>query len=357
MMKKIAIALFISVPILLVLAVNFTVPYISDEQILIMGGGEDPYLKHVLFIKRPLVDTVICGNSRGGTISPDPFLERHWSPFNWSISGVNPTHTAMEVAHALVYGKVRRLIVGVSFESMAEKSPLSYARYLWSAPFTDSRISRLWGLRTKANSEPSIPNRLRLVKITIDSFWTTARSHFRYCFKYVLYKYFTHQAFPRALDIYGTLEYPDIRREIKEGVFDFQQNRDPAKYFNTEDGEAAFLKYKQLSPEAKQIYSKMFQELRARKIPTVVFETGRTPAYQDLIDRNSLLKQLNDEWRDFFRKESYGGIKFLEAKDIASCYFFDDFFDAVHFIGGRTEKALSEKLASELEKLEKSARD
>ncbi len=348
-MKKIGLILFVVTPIVLVAGINLAGPFISNEQVLGMDWLAEPQLKHFDFMRKPRVDTVICGDSRAQRMALTPFLKRHWAPFNWSLSGVDPVDAALQLNHALLYGDIKRVVLGVSFESMAMTKVFSYARYVQSVPFTDPRIGDLWGLKQELSPAHGIMNRLRQAKAITWFMCDAAKSRFRAMALYGI-KQALHQEIPRLNDLYGNKEYQEIRRQIKAGAYDFVKNRDAQAYFDREDSEATFLKNKRLSAQAQRVYIRMFQELRARKIRTVLFETVKTPDYQRMIDTDPLLQQLNAQWREFFRKESYGGISFLEAKDIAGCYFMDDFFDAAHFIGERTENALAERLAAELDR-------
>lgn len=348
-MKKIGLILFVVTPIVLVMGISLAAPFISNEQILGMDWLAEPQLKHIDFMRKPRVDTVICGDSRAQRMSLTPFLKRHWAPFNWSLSGVDPLDVALQLNHALVYGNIQRVVMGVSFESMAMTRVFAYARYVQSVPFTNPRVGDLWGLKQELYPAHGIMNRLRQAKAIVWFVGEAAKSRFRAMALYAV-KQALHQEIPRLNDPCGNKAYQEIRRQIREGTYDFTKNRDPRAYFDREDSEASFLKNKRLSAQAQRVYVKMFQELRSRKIRTVLFETVKTPDYQRMIDADPLLQQLNTQWREFFRKESYGGISFLEAKDIAACYFMDDFFDAAHFIGERTENALAERLAAELER-------
>ncbi|MBF0595415.1 MAG: hypothetical protein HQL22_10690 [Candidatus Omnitrophica bacterium] len=354
MIKKIVIILFCGLPLLMMLVINAAAPLISNAQIRAQEDMSLPGIKHELFMKRPVVDTVICADSRISRLSMDVFLKRGWHPFSWTLSGLNPADEALQLAHALYYGKIRRAIIGVSFEAMAEKSPAMTSQNIRFFPFNQPQVGPLWGLTKELNSNRGLSDRLRLAKVSLDLFFVETKvrlqARLTYCYKRLLGKDFLTE-----WDAYGNVEFSEIRRQIKDGVYDFQKNRDPLLYFNLKAGEKTFLKNKALSLEAQKIYAKMFEQLRLRKIPTVVVETVKTAEYQRLIDADPLLKRLNDQWRDFFRQEAYGGIRFLEGKEAAACYDPREFIDAVHFVGERTEKALAEKLALEIEKLESSS--
>jgi hypothetical protein len=106
---------------------------------------------------------------------------------------------------------------------------------------------------------------------------------------------------------------------------------------------------KALSESGKDVYRRVFAALRKAGLPTIVFETGRTPEYQALLDADPLLHRLQAEWRDFFRKESGGCVGFVEAANLP--YDPNDFIDAVHFMG-MTEHRVAARLADELATLE-----
>jgi hypothetical protein len=99
------------------------------------------------------------------------------------------------------------------------------------------------------------------------------------------------------------------------------------------------------------LYGKVFATLRKAKIACVVFETGRTAAYRQMIESDAELAQLQRQWREFFRSQAYGGMAFLDAAALRDCYSEDDFFDAVHFIGP-TGTRLADRLAAELAVIE-----
>lgn len=322
-----------------------------------------PKGKHYAFLDRPIVDTAICGDSRVGRIMPNALLKRGWAPFNWALPGMVPADTALQVAHSLHYGKIRRLIIGISFEAMASKNAL-YGRYFLDFPFTNPKIKQIFALNQSRSNDATIDLRqiirdiVNATKRSLVRFWG-AKHLVEARITYLYYNYIIRKDFSKlvAINQYGNYLYRKRQTKINNGTFDFDKSRDPTGYFNRDDSEVTYLKNKVLSKEALEIYSTMFQELRLRKIPTIIFETGRLKSYQQLIDQTPILKSLHGQWREFFRKESHGTIKFIEAKEIMPYYYFEDFFDAVHFFGEKTEKQLSEKLASELEELEKSVID
>lgn len=340
-------------PWLMALVVNTAAPYSSNDQIeLFESANIEPLVKHRLFIKRPTVDTIVCGDSRSGTLAPASFIKRGWSFFNWSLSGLCPGDTVMQMNYSLLNGAVKRAIIGVSFENMALPNALSCSRYTDSVPFNDKKIND----RYEAKTVPVTAGVLGEFKSVVKSIrsaisLTAAKAHARSRFKYFLYAYITHQQFDLVMDEYGNYLYAKIREDIKNRTFDYSANRDPVAYFNREDSESAYLRNKKLSVEAMAIMSGLLRELRKRKIKTVVYETVKLPAYQALIDGDPLLNKLQAEWREFYKRETHGGVVFLEAKDVYGCYHFDEFFDAAHFLGDKTETQLSEKLASSLERL------
>ena len=102
-----------------------------------------------------------------------------------------------------------------------------------------------------------------------------------------------------------------------------------------------------MSPHAKALLLQGFCRPARADISCVAFETCRTAEYQRLLDERPQLKRLQAEWRDFFRSQSWGRVKFVEAASMRDCCDENDFFDAVHFIG-RTRDRLAERLAGEL---------
>ena len=119
---------------------------------------------------------------------------------------------------------------------------------------------------------------------------------------------------------------------------------------------ARYLEKPELAPFEEELYRKVFSALRQAKIVCVVFETGRTAAYQKMIDAHPELSRLQSEWRAFFQGESHDGVKFLDGNSTRDCYADEDFFDAVHFLGP-TGTRLATRLANELAALEKGDSD
>ena len=262
------------------------------------------------------------------------------------LSGVSPEDMAMELKYAMLHGRVRRVAMGVSFEGMAAGYPFEFSRYHSTGPFAAAEIvgfatvdegprpAQSRGIRKFLRRDllPMTPANLRLR-------WCVARA--------------IGQGMPEDPPN-GTAAYTAIREQIAAGDYDFARQRDARIYFNLEDSESRYLENPVLAPCALRLYRKVFAALREAKIACVVFETGRTAEYQQMIDDHAELAQLQRQWREFFRSQSYGGVTFLDAAATRDCYGEDDFFDAVHFFGP-TGTRLAARLADELAAIEKTS--
>jgi len=295
----------------------------------------EPVLKAGYFHQRPLVDTVVIGDSRVLGISEEPFVRRGWAYFNMGMSGLSPEDILLQLEYALAHGKIRRVIMGMSFESMTESYPFEFSRYRDEPPFRALSLSaydlpeqvftfHLKGMRDIFRPPLWASMRLkRLVRPEVAVFLPN-----------------------------GNGSYLAIERSIHAGTYDFHVNRDPKTYFLRDDGEERYLNTRVLSPHALKLYAQIFARLRARGIPCLVFETGRRPEYQAMIDEQPVLSRLQGEWRGFLRTQSFGGIRALSFQEMAADYDLDDFFDSCHFIGP-TEGRVGEHLAAALAGLER----
>ena len=108
------------------------------------------------FQRRELVDTIVLGDSRVCTVVEEPFAARGWHFYNLGLSGVSPEDMAMSLKYALMHGRVRRVVMGVSFEGMSARFPFEFSRYLGIGPFAAPRLS---GLPTSARHRPIRPHR------------------------------------------------------------------------------------------------------------------------------------------------------------------------------------------------------
>ncbi len=303
----------------------------------------EPAEKVELFQRRSVVDTVIVGDSRVGRVAEEPFASKGWNYFNMVLSGVSPEDMAMQLKYALTHGKIRRVVMGVSFEGMTARYPFEFSHHYAAGPFTAAEIV---GFATVAGGPPlpqsgGIRKFLRsdllpIERASLRSHWAVARANGRNLSGFL----------PN-----GTKAYEAIREQIAAGDYDFARQRDVKIYFNSDYSEPRYLERPELARHALRLYRKVFAALRDAKIACVVFETGRTAEYQRMLDARTELALLQRQWRAFFRAESYGGVKFLDADATRDCYAEDDFFDAVHFIGP-TESRLAQRLADELAALE-----
>ncbi len=311
----------------------------------------EPPPEHVekaeLFQRRLAVDTVVVGDSRVIGIAEGPFAARGWRYFNMGLSGVSPEDMAMQLKYAMSQGRIRRVAMGVSFEGMTARYPFEFSRFQGSGPFAAAQIvgfatvdegprPRSGGVRKFLRNDL-----LPMTRANLRLHWQVAR------------------AIGRDLSGFlpnGTCAFDAIREQIAAGDYDFARQRDAKIYFNREDSEPRYLEKPELAPYALRLYRKIFAALREAKIACVVFETGRTAEYQQMIEAHAEVAQLQRQWREFFRTQSYGGVTFLDAAATRDCYADDDFFDAVHFIGA-TGTRLAARLADELAVIEKAGAD
>ncbi len=303
-------------------------------------------LKAELFRRRPVVDMVVVGDSRVVGIAEEPFAAKGWNYFNMGLSGVSPEDMAMELKYAMLHGQIRRVAMGVSFEGMTAGYPFEFSRYHSTGPFAAAEIV---GFATV--DEGPRPAQSRGIRKFLRSDllpMTRANTRLRWCVAQTL----GHGMVEDRPN--GTAAYAAVREQIAAGDYDFARQRDPNIYFNLEDSESRYLEKPVLAPYALRLYGKVFAALREAKIACVVFETGRTAKYQQMIDAHAELGQLQRQWREFFRSQSYGGVTFLDAAATRDCFREDDFFDAVHFIGP-TGTRLATRLADELAAIEKAS--
>ena len=315
-LKWAAIVCFVAVPFVCVWTTVLAIPEPPPEHV----------EKAQLFERRTAVDTVVVGDSRVICIAEEPFAAKGWNYFNMGLSGVSPEDMAMQLKFALLHGRLRRVVMGASFEGMTASYPFEFSRFHGTGPFAPAVIVDF----ATVDAGPRPPQSAGIRK-----FLRSDLSGF----------------LPN-----GTMDYTAIQEQIAAGDYDFRRERDPKMFFTREDSEPRYLEKPELAPYALRLYRKMFAALREAKIACVVFETGRTTEYQQMIDAHAELAQLQRQWREFFRAESYGGVTFLDAAATRDCYANDDFIDAVHFIGP-TATHLAARLADELTALEKAGAD
>ena len=316
------------------------------------------------------IDTIVVGDSRVLTLSERCFVDKGWSFFNMGFSGVSPADMAIALRYAMLTGKVRRVVMGVSFEGMIERSPmeLSTIRGAFCAtpetlafaaveqvemPRVDSPGSRLAAWESRV--EEAVERRLLPV--------SRAAPHLRL----LVGKMQGHQG--GHTGPFGNAIYPsvDAKRKANQGKtssasrpkqeeeHDAADGRNPAIYLARRDRVTRYRETGELAAHAKKLYVRVFETLRQANVHCVVFETGRTAEYQGIIDADPLLTRLQAEWRSFFRSQAYGGIKFLDAAAIRECFDEEDFLDAVH-VYGPTADRLARRCAEELAALDAASR-
>jgi hypothetical protein len=297
------------------------------------------------FKARPAVDTIVVGDSRAMSVAEEPFAAKGWSYFNMVVPCNDPEDVALQLKYALLHGTIRRVVMGVSFENMTERYPFELCAYHRDGPFATEEIV---GFAT-VDEGPRPPAALGFFSFLKRDLLPIERANARLRWRIA-------RALGREhLDDFlpnGVAPWRAIQEQIDSGDYDFKKNRNPDEFFRSGTYEPRYLSHAELAPHARRLYSKMFAALRERHIPCVVFETGRTDEFRKRIDAYPVLVQLERQWREFFRSESHGGIRFLDASATQDCYQNDDFIDAVHFIG-LTAARLAARLADELETLEK----
>jgi hypothetical protein len=102
-------------------------------------------LKDSIFRSRPRVDTVVVGDSRVLRLNEEAFQAKGWAFFNMGLSGMSPEDVALQLGYALSRGTIRRVVMGVSFESLSEKYAFEHSRYYLDEPFMRAGVSDLAG--------------------------------------------------------------------------------------------------------------------------------------------------------------------------------------------------------------------
>lgn len=352
-----AILLFIGLPWILILLLK-SVSVLPDEF----------QEKMEAFERRPYFDTIVVGDSRSRTLSEDQFNNRGWTFFNMANIGLSPENVEMSLHFALARRAIRRVIIGVSFENMTEYFPLEFSdlssRFKETSssaenthPFSGSNTVREFrniGLVDKAENLVSNARFQKLADKVLAKAVSYLNEHVKrassglHMFLIIL----EIKPLPaRILLPDGSAAYTELKNNIKSGRYDFRRNQDVGTWWDREDGEVRYIEMGTLSETAKEVYRRIFAALKQEGIPVVVFETGKLPAYQQRIDSDPLLHQLQSEWRAFYRDQQSTCLRFLDLAMLEGVYDPSDFFDAVHFFGP-TEHRLTAKVATELGSVE-----
>lgn len=299
-------------------------------------------VKAKLLASRGKVDTVLIGDSRVMTLEEEHFANYGWRFFNMGLSGMSPEDVALEFGYARSTQPVRRVLIGLSFENMTERFPFEFSRYRSVAPFDRPEVLRVAG-------SPGWRDTFKLRLEDLYGWFPVGRAA-----STMLYL----EAKPSELPATswredGSIRYDKIEGQIRVGQYDFAKYRDPGIFFNRPDFEARYLETQRLSPDAQRLFFRFFHELRAEGITAVLFETVTTAAFDRRIEDNPVLARLRREWRAFFRNQSNGCVRFLDAGELRSSYSENDFIDAVHYLG-KTSDRLAAALAANLSALEQS---
>ena len=322
------------------------IPWLVVHTALALGSDlpSEIALKDALFRARSRIDTVVVGDSRVLALDEAVFRAKGWAYFNMGLSGLSPYDTALQLDYALRRGTIRRVVLGASFESLSELTPFEHSRYYAATPFRDQPNTILIGVDPprKGAPDPELGLRESIRPYLHLSDQATPRLHALLA-----------QLRLKPLDVYflanGNAAYSQVRQDISAGIYDFRRETDPLIYFERSDSEVALLRAAALSVHGANVYQRIKTTLESQGIPLIIFETGRTPEYQALIDRDPLLRRLQASWRAFFRGLMAPCVAFLEADELR--YQSGDFFDAVHFIG-KTETLVAEQLVATLATVE-----
>ena len=294
--------------------------------------------KLLLFRQRAAVDTVIVGDSRVTLLGEASFAKRGWAFFNMSLDGISVEDTAMELKYAMLQGRIRRVIMGVSFEGMNESYPFEFSDYSTAGPLAAPEMVAFATVDDGTGpTRVQVPFMGRIAEEVLPIERAQPKlDELGFRLKGIVRPYLLPD---------GSRNLAPIEEMIRKGRFEFAGRHDAKNYFSRYDTE--YYKTRCLAPHAKRLYEKMFRSLREAGIACVVFETGRTAAYQQLIDQDPLLSGLQREWRAFFASQSYGSVRFLDIAALRDCYREEDALDACHYLGTTADR-LGNRLAEEL---------
>jgi hypothetical protein len=329
----------------------FAVTPIALSRIVISFGGPQPTFyseKPPLLQKRTNVDTVVIGDSRVLRLDESVFQERGWNYFNMGLPGTSPEDAAMQLEYVLLRRPIKRVLIGACLEGMSETFPFQFSGCLGTPAFQDPKVVSFATVTSPADGDDphqaTSPSWLELPKFLLPIGQASTAMHGRLISMGLEQK-------PAWYLANGNMDYRDVERSIREGIYDFEKNRNPHTYFDRPEDAPGLLKNGTLPRYLTRLYQKMLDELRSRHIPTVVYETGRSPGLETLYASNKTLSDLQAKWRAFFRSEAHDGVEFLDIAQTRDCYDDNDFIDAVHFVGG-TETRLARRLADRLAQLE-----
>ncbi len=299
-------------------------------------------IKAELLAQRGPVDTVIAGDSRVGRVEGASFVKRNWAYFNMGMTGLSPEDTAMQVRYVMNRGTVKRVLMGASFENMTEHRPFEHSHYT-EAPFRDLDMSELIGMQApRSGWLEALGTLLPLgaANLAIRRSWQQRKD-------------VKGSPLMRAD---GNFTYQHVEDAIRDGkrAYTVEPPGELKRYYIYR-GEGQYLETQRLDEGTQAIYTRMFRYFRQHRVPCVVFETARTTAYRNAIHDDPVISRLYDEWREYYRSESYGCVRFIDSDQLRDCHDEDDFFDPVHFVG-ETQVRLTERLAENLADLESSCR-
>lgn len=328
-LARAGIALFVGVPWLL-----------GGAHALLRPPASPSYTEQKVALLAALgsVDTFVIGDSRSARVGGDAFAHRGWRAFNFSLSGLCPEDLVLQLAYVLKTQHPRRLVIGVSFEALRHEAPFCEASTAWDPPFAELSLEPYGGAPLPARPDTTERWSLRELLPVGEA---------RPTLRYWLRRWRGDAPVPNY-ERDGRAAYELLHERIRAGSYDFVAERNPARYAYTD---AAYHRTRKLAEAPQRLFAGALAAVRSARIPCVVFETGRTAAYQRQVAADPVLAPLQREWRARFARESFGCVAFVPLERTADCYAEEDFFDAVHVIGPTAER-LSERLAEELERLE-----
>jgi hypothetical protein len=339
-----------------------------------------------LFENSAKIDTILVGDSRTLAISGNEFEKYQWKFFNYGLSGLSPDDVNASLYFSMANRQISRVVMGVSFENMTQSFPYEFSRY--STQFLNLMKQKNISAGTSNSSNnggvdvftlaqelessdvskkeninkrkyKNILNLIRsrqyqeiasriLSRAQHNSNGVLVRASAKF---HALLDVLEIKKIPPMFNLDGSANYNHIQQDILSGKYDFIKNRAVELYWGREDSEQRYEISGHLSQESQDLYKKIFSDMRKKRIPMLVFETGRTEEYQEKISSSPILSALQSKWRTFYLEQENDCIRFLDNKALEDIYEDKDFFDACHFAGSTADR-LSKKLAQELANLE-----
>lgn len=352
---------------------------------LALPDAEDEFSSKIkLFENNDKIDTILVGDSRSLSISGNEFAKHQWKFFNYGLSGLSPDDVNASLYFSMANRPISRVVMGVSFENMTQSFPYEFSRH--STHFMN--LIKQKNIRNTSGNNSEVDTITLTKEIESGKFSLEENKNKRkyknliYLIRSGQYQEIANRVLNRAqhsssgimvrasvkfhtlLDVLeikkippifnldGSATYHQIHQDIQSGRYDFIKNRNVEMYWTREDSEQRYEVIEHLSQESQDLYKKIFSDMRKKRIPILVFETGRTDEYQEKISLSPKLSVMQNKWRTFYLEQENECLRFLDNKALEGIYEDKDFFDACHFTGS-TAHRLSKKLAHELADLER----